>query len=174
MCSTWRAAQFFGLVGGGGGGDDTTPPMVDIVSPGNGTQVSGTVTVVVAAGDDVGVAQVELRVDGTAVVTDDTPPYQLAWTATTGTHALSAVAWDAAGNEAIDDDTSVTVAGGGGGGSGDDDGDDDPGPDPASNELPGCGGLDAGGGAGAGTLLAGLLLAAVVRTSRRRRGQPRR
>jgi hypothetical protein len=171
-CSTWRAAQFFGLVGGGTPGDDTTPPMVDVLSPGNGAEVSGAVTVVVAASDDVGVDRVELAVDGVAVATDDTAPYQLQWDATAGDHALRATAWDAAGNEAIDDDTMVTMAGGGG--PGDDDDDDGGGDGPGgSNELPGCGGLDAGGGA-SGAAMALLVAAALIRSGRRSRRRARR
>jgi poly(hydroxyalkanoate) depolymerase family esterase len=172
-CSTWRAAKFFGLTGGGGpGGDDTTAPTVDVISPADGALVSGTVTVIVAASDDVGVAGVELAVDGVTVGSDDAAPYQITWSASSagdGDHRLTATAWDAAGNQGVDDDTTVTVEGAGPGGGG---GDDEPGgPD---NELPGCGGLDAGGGAGSGGAVVLLLAALLVRTSRRSRSRRRR
>jgi poly(hydroxyalkanoate) depolymerase family esterase len=78
-CSTWRAAQFFGLDGSVPGGDDTVPPTVDIIAPAGGTSVSGTVTVIIAASDDVGVDRVELAVDGVVVGSDDAAPYQIAW-----------------------------------------------------------------------------------------------
>ncbi|MCA9674443.1 MAG: PHB depolymerase family esterase, partial [Myxococcales bacterium] len=141
-CSTYQAARFFGLTGGGGGGggggDDTTAPTVDVLSPSDGATVSGTLAVVVAASDDVGVDHVELTVDGVSLGVDDTAPYQFAWTTTSvadGAHALVATAWDAAGNPATDDDTTVTVVnadgggggGGGGGGDGGVGGDDDDG-----------------------------------------------
>jgi poly(hydroxyalkanoate) depolymerase family esterase len=164
-CSTWRVAEFFGLTGTGPVGDDTTPPTVDVISPAAGAAVAGTVTVIVAATDDVGVDRVELRVDGVAVATDDAAPFQLTWTASVaGEHALAATAWDAAGNQATDDDTTVTVTAGGAGGGGDD----APG-GVADDELPSCGGLDAGGGGAGGLVLAAIAAAALRRSRSRRR-----
>jgi hypothetical protein len=164
-CSTWRIAEFFGLTGTGPIGDDTTPPTVDIIAPAAGAAVAGTVTVIVAASDDVGVDRVELRVDGVAVATDDEAPFQLTWaTGGAGEHALAATAWDAAGNQATDDDTAVTVTDGGAGGGGDD------APDVvADDELPSCGGLDAGGGGAGGPVLAAFALALLRRSRSRRR-----
>jgi hypothetical protein len=91
---------------------DTTPPTVDVTSPSDGATVAGVETVVVAASDDVGIAEVEFLVDGTSVGTDTTAPYELAWDTTTvsnGSHALSAIAIDDAGNSATDNDTTVAV-----------------------------------------------------------------
>lgn len=116
LCSVYYQAQFFGLVGGGGSGD-TTPPTVNVTAPANGSTVSGTVTVTASASDDVGVSRVELYVDGALAATDTTAPYEHAWDTTTvsnGTHTLMARAYDAAGNSATDNDTSVTVSNSGG------------------------------------------------------------
>ncbi len=57
--------------------------------------------VAATASDNVGVTQVEFRVDGTLVGTDATAPYAATWNATgatPGSHAIQARAYDAAGN----------------------------------------------------------------------------
>jgi len=81
---------------------------VAIASPTGGT-VAGTVTVSVNASDNVGVARVELRVNGTLVGTDTAGPWQFSWNSTgvaNGSASLTATAYDAAGNSA----TSAAVA----------------------------------------------------------------
>lgn len=98
-----------------GGVEDTTPPSVDVTAPADGAMVSGTVEVMVDASDDFGVAKVEVLVDGTSAGEATTAPYVVAFDASTigeGAHSISAVAYDAAGNTATDDDTSVTVVAG--------------------------------------------------------------
>src|SRR4030095_6749780 len=95
VCSTLRAARFFGLVpggaggGGGSGGGFDAEPNVAIVSPANGDTVNGQLTVVVAAGDDMGVTNVSLSIDGVDLGGDTEAPYQWPWNATaagTGAH----------------------------------------------------------------------------------------
>jgi poly(hydroxyalkanoate) depolymerase family esterase len=163
ICATVRAADFFGLgtVGPGPGGSDTAPPVVSITSPADGSTVTGNVTIVVAANDNVGTSSVTLSIDGAVLPPDTEAPFQFAWDATEpGDHELVATAADAAGNIAMTS-ARVTVPGGGSG-NGNDPGDDDP----ARNDaLPGCS-LDAGGG-GAG--FASLLIAVGLAFSRRRR-----
>jgi hypothetical protein len=86
---------------------------VNVTAPANGATVSGTVTVTASASDAVGVARVEFLVDGSAVGSDTAAPYEFAWNSTgvsNGTHTLGARAFDAAGNQATDSDTSVTVS----------------------------------------------------------------
>ncbi len=82
--------------------------------------ISGTVSVTANASDDVGVAGVQFQLDGAALGSEDaSAPYSAGWdtgTATPGTHALTAVARDAAGNVKTSAPVSVTVSGGGGGG----------------------------------------------------------
>ena len=94
------------------GSSDTTPPAVAITSPGVGA-VSGTVTVSASATDNVGVAGVQFKLDGANLGTEDTAsPYSGSWntaSATNGTHTLTAVARDAAGNNTTSAAVTVTV-----------------------------------------------------------------
>ncbi|HEY5945075.1 MAG TPA: PHB depolymerase family esterase [Kofleriaceae bacterium] len=164
ICSTLRAAKFFGLTGGGGGGGGgSVAPTIEIVSPANGDQVTGQLVVVVAAGDDVGVANVELKIDSNSLGMDAEAPYQFEWNATAagaGTHMLEAIATDGDGN-VTSVQAMVTVPGPGGGGSGDD--------DPTGvADLPACS-LNAGKSDGRGWLPIGFALAFVVGYRRRRR-----
>ena len=100
--------------GSTGSPGDTTPPTVAVTTPVAGTRVKGTVTISANATDNVGVAGVQFKLDGVnlgAAVT--APPYTIAWTTTAttnGTHVLSAVAQDAAGNVATSAGVSVSVA----------------------------------------------------------------
>ena len=76
-------------------------------------RVAGTITVTATATDNVGVQNVQFRVDGANVGAADTSnPYSLSLNTTTlsnGTHTLSAVARDAAGNTRTSANVSVTV-----------------------------------------------------------------
>ncbi|CAN5904556.1 hypothetical protein BH11MYX3_BH11MYX3_26660 [soil metagenome] len=170
ICSTRRAAAFFGLFGGGGPstGTDTVAPTVAIQTPANGDTVSGTLTVVVAAGDDTAMANVTLSIDGAAVGAPDVDaPYQFTWDASAagpGAHALVAVARDAAGNMSTAS-AMVTVPGVGGGTDGGVTGGGDGGTAGGAQDLPGCS-LDAGGGgAGFGSLV--MAVAVLLRIRRR-------
>jgi hypothetical protein len=103
---------------GGGPAPDTTPPATAITSPGSGATVSGTVTVQASASDDVGVARVELYVDGALAGTDTSAPYAFSWNTTTvsdGSHSLQTRAYDAAGNVGSSAVVNVTVANAAGG-----------------------------------------------------------
>jgi poly(hydroxyalkanoate) depolymerase family esterase len=182
MCSTWRAAMFFGLVGGGGGGGggggDMQPPTVDVLQPSSGGTVGGTVTIVVAASDDVAIDHVTVTIDGAELGSSGTAPYQLAWDTTIdgdGAHAIAAIAYDKAGHTATDDDTHVTVTnGGGGGGPGRPDGGGNPGNGGGgAGDLPGCscgaaGGLAPGGWLMIAIVALGLALRSAPRSRRRR------
>jgi hypothetical protein len=100
---------------GGTAPSDTTPPTVSLTAPASGATVSGTVvTVSATASDNMGVAGVQLKLDGTTNLggEDTTSPYSVTWnstTATNGSHTLTAVARDAAGNKATSAGVSVTV-----------------------------------------------------------------
>jgi Galactose oxidase-like, Early set domain/Bacterial Ig domain/Fibronectin type III domain/Kelch motif len=94
-------------------GPDVTPPTVAIASPTNGATVVGFVSVTANAGDNIGVAGVQFKADGTNIGAEVTsPPYTISWDTsalTPGTaHMLSAVARDAAGNMATSS-VNVTV-----------------------------------------------------------------
>jgi hypothetical protein len=92
---------------------DTTPPAVSLTAPADGATVSGTVTITADASDNVGVSGVSFKVDGVLVGADDTAsPYSVSWASgsvANGSHTLSAVARDAAGNSATSTTVSVTV-----------------------------------------------------------------
>jgi hypothetical protein len=72
------------------------------------------VTVTASASDDVGVTSVQLRLDGADLGPEDTSaPYSAAWDTTgvaNGSHTLTAVARDAAGNATTSDPVTVTVS----------------------------------------------------------------
>jgi hypothetical protein len=99
---------------------DTTPPSVSMTAPANGATVSGTISVSANASDNVGVAGVQFELDGTALGAEDTTaPYSISWntaTASNGSHTLTAVARDAAGNKSTASPVSVTISNGTGGG----------------------------------------------------------
>jgi hypothetical protein len=80
---------------------DTTPPNVAIASPVDGSKVSGNASVTVNAFDNVGVARVELYVDGMLSSTSTTSPFTTKWNsrrAAAGVHSLQCKAYDGAGN----------------------------------------------------------------------------
>lgn len=80
---------------------DTTAPLALLSAPAAGSTVSGAVPVTVNASDNVGVARVDLLVNGTVVATDTSAPFAFSWDSTgvaNGKASLAAVAYDAAGN----------------------------------------------------------------------------
>ena len=93
-------------------GGDTTAPTVAITTPG-GT-VSGVITLSANATDNVGVAGVQFRLDNNPIAAEDTTsPYGITFNTTTvanGTHTLTAVARDAAGNATTSAPVTITVA----------------------------------------------------------------
>jgi hypothetical protein len=95
------------------GGTDTTPPAVAIETPTDGSDVSGVITLSAMASDNVGVTGVQFLLDGDSVGSLDTSaPYAVKLDTTKlpdGTIALSAVAMDAAGNEATSAPAAITI-----------------------------------------------------------------
>jgi hypothetical protein len=92
---------------------DKTAPQVAIAAPLGSSTVSGVVSVDATASDNVGVARVELRVNGATVATDTAAPFSFAWDSSkvaNGMANLSAVAFDAAGNSASSAVVAVNVA----------------------------------------------------------------
>ena len=83
---------------------DTTAPVVAVSSPAGGSTVSGVVAISVSATDNVGVAGVQLRVDGANLGSELTAaPYRASWDTSgyaDGAHTVTAVGRDAAGNTA--------------------------------------------------------------------------
>lgn len=80
---------------------DTISPAVSISSPSSGSIVNGLVAVNVPASDNVGVARVDLFINGALFATGTTSPFSFSWDTTTvtdATYTLTASAYDAAGN----------------------------------------------------------------------------
>jgi hypothetical protein len=94
---------------------DSQAPSTSVTAPAPGATVSGTsVTLSASASDNVGVSAVQLLVDGTPLGSRLTfPPYSVTLDSTTlsnGSHALTSMAWDAAGNSSTSAPVSITVA----------------------------------------------------------------
>ncbi|MBI4586768.1 MAG: hypothetical protein HY717_22365 [Planctomycetes bacterium] len=92
---------------------DTTPPQVSIVSPASGATVSGKISVAAAASDAGGIAGVQFLLDGSPLGWEiASAPYSTVWDTTAaaeGSHRLSALARDAAGNTAAAPEVLVQV-----------------------------------------------------------------
>jgi len=92
---------------------DVTPPTVAIVSPTQGSILSGAVTLSANAADDAAVAGVQFRLDGSNIATEDTAaPYAVSWSTAgvaNGTYTLTAVARDSSGNTAESAPVAITI-----------------------------------------------------------------
>ena len=93
---------------------DTTPPSVSISTPAGGAIVAGSLVAVAAlAFDNVGVVGVQFKVDGVNDGSESAgPAFALVWNTTStgnGSHTLTAVARDAAGNRTTSASVAVTV-----------------------------------------------------------------
>jgi hypothetical protein len=95
---------------------DITPPTVSITSLVSGATVSGTITVTASASDNIGVVGVQFQLDGINAGAELTAaPYSVPWDTTTssnGSHTITAVARDAAGNRTTSAGVTVTVSNG--------------------------------------------------------------
>jgi hypothetical protein len=95
---------------------DTMPPAVSLIAPADGATVSGAVTISATASDNVGVVGVQFRVDGVNTGAEDTSsPFATSWITAIvadGTHTITAVARDAAGNTTVSAPRTVTVSNG--------------------------------------------------------------
>jgi hypothetical protein len=96
----------------GPAGGDTTPPTTSITSPAGGATLAGAAPVAAVAADDVGVARVDLLVDGVRAGTSAAPPYAFTLDTSTyppGPHVLQTRALDAAENVGLSAPVSVTL-----------------------------------------------------------------
>ena len=93
---------------------DTIPPTVSITSPANNQTLSGATNVAANANDNVGVVGVQFQLDGASLGAEiTTSPYAFTWDTTktaNGTHILTAVARDAAGNRTTSSGVTVTTS----------------------------------------------------------------
>jgi hypothetical protein len=91
---------------------DTTQPTVSIVTPAAGN-VSGNVNITANANDNVGVASVQYQLDGVNLGSPLTvSPYSFTWNTSgtaNGSHTLTAIARDAAGNTGTSAGVTVNV-----------------------------------------------------------------
>jgi len=85
---------------------DTAPPQIAINSPAAMATVAATLTVQATASDNVGVARVELLVDGALLAMRSSAPWEFPIVLKAGSHTLKAVAYDGANNKG---EASVTV-----------------------------------------------------------------
>jgi spore germination protein len=105
--STWSRIKAH--LGGTGGAGDAVPPTVTVISPLEGAPLQKKQRIEALAADNVGVARVELYVNGALLASDTTSPYVAYWNthrAAAGPHVIKAVAYDAGGNSAA---SSVTA-----------------------------------------------------------------
>jgi hypothetical protein len=96
-----------------GASTDNTPPTVSMTAPTAGSTVSGNATLSANAADNLGVNSVQFKVDGNnAGSADFIAPYSISWDSTSvsnGTHSLTAIATDSAGNSTTSTAVSITV-----------------------------------------------------------------
>ncbi|MEJ0073159.1 MAG: Ig-like domain-containing protein [Candidatus Saccharibacteria bacterium] len=96
---------------------ETTPPTVSMTTPTNNATVSGTsVTLTATAADEPGgsgLASIQFKLDGNTIGTaGTTSPYSITWNSTTvsnGSHKITAIAYDAAGNSTTSSEVAITV-----------------------------------------------------------------
>jgi hypothetical protein len=91
-----------------GASTDNVPPTVSASESGS----SGTITLSATAADNVGVTNVEFYVDGVLKGSDSSSPYAITLDSTTltnGSHALTAKAFDAAGNNTLSTAVNFTI-----------------------------------------------------------------
>lgn len=92
---------------------DATLPTVSITSPTSGATLTGIVTISANASDNVGVSKVEFYVDGALKGSDTTAPYAYSLntaTLSSGSHTITAKAFDTGNNSATSGPVTVTVA----------------------------------------------------------------
>jgi len=92
---------------------DTTPPAVSLTAPTNGATLSGATTLSVNASDNIGLSNVQFKLDGANLGSPlTTAPYSYSWNTSStsnGTHTLTAVATDTSGNTANSGVVTVTI-----------------------------------------------------------------
>lgn len=107
--------DYFTILKGAGG--NNMAPTASITSPANGATFTAPTTVTInatAADSDGTVTKVDFYVDGALVGTDMSSPYSFAWTATVGSHTLTAKATDNGSATGTSAPVSIMVNGVGG------------------------------------------------------------
>ncbi|WP_395794775.1 PHB depolymerase family esterase [Aquimonas sp.] len=96
-----------------GGLSDTTPPSISLVFPTAGAVLSGSVSLSAQANDDFGVSGVQFLLDGSVIGSVSAAPWSLNWNSASvaeGSYAISARAFDAAGNSATSAARTISVS----------------------------------------------------------------
>lgn len=92
---------------------DTMPPTITITSPLAGSVVKGTTTIEVTAKDNIGVARVELVINGKVTAVKTSPPHSFSWDSGSypvgSNNIIAANVYDAAGNQTTSNSIQVTV-----------------------------------------------------------------
>ena len=91
---------------------DTTEPWVSIISPEDGSNISGSIAVSVTAEDDVRVERVEFYINGTRFGTDTVLPYNFNLDTEgypEGSYEIWAIAYDSAGNAGQSNAVTVSI-----------------------------------------------------------------
>jgi hypothetical protein len=93
---------------------DNQPPEVQIVYPTQGQSLLAMAGRAIAlqtdASDDIGLARVELYVDGNLVAALTQPPYSFPWQGEAGKHTFTVKAYDRAGNSASAGPVTFTIS----------------------------------------------------------------
>jgi photosystem II stability/assembly factor-like uncharacterized protein len=127
-------------------------PVVAVSAPADGATVAGLVRLVATASAQVGLAHLELLVDGVIVASSSSSPLETSWDARAtppGSHAITAAATDQLGQRAVAAKVSVVVA--------------------AAEQVPPGGGRAGGGCSSAPGTLDGALAALLLALGSRRR-----
>lgn len=92
---------------------DLTDPTVSITAPAGGITVAGSVSVSANASDNLAVAGVQFKLDGSNINAEDTSaPFQISWDSTgasNGSHTITAIVRDGAGNTATSAGVAISV-----------------------------------------------------------------
>ncbi len=94
---------------------DIAAPTVNLTAPAHGATLIGNVDITASANDANGVAKVEFYANGSMLASDTEAPFVFTWNTAAvadGSYALSAKAYDPAGNIGTDADTTVSVSNG--------------------------------------------------------------
>ena len=83
---------------------DETPPIILIIEPAAGQNISGTVSIEISATDENGIGHIDFFIDGDSVYTDVSYPYNYSWDSETVSddedHIIGVMGYDLAGNAA--------------------------------------------------------------------------
>ena len=92
---------------------DISLPVVSLTSPTFGQSVSGTINITASASDNIGVIGVQFKVDGVNIQNEDlVSPYNISLNTgmfVNGTHSITAVARDIAGNQNVSAAINITI-----------------------------------------------------------------